>query len=74
MEPSPEPGALDSAHRHSVSNAAVLHALRSPVRHVVQDGAMTIHIGPDETGTLVEVGEAIGTSGEAARPRYSASA
>jgi len=34
----------------------MLHALRFPVRHFVQDDAMTMFIGPDETGTLVEVG------------------
>ena len=33
----------------------MLHALRFPVRHFVQDDAMTMFIGPDETGTLVEV-------------------
>ncbi|MDR0431817.1 MAG: hypothetical protein LBH48_00645 [Bifidobacteriaceae bacterium] len=34
----------------------MLHALRFPVRHFVQDDSMTMFIGPDETGTLVEVG------------------
>ncbi len=34
----------------------MLHALRFPVRHFVQDDAMTMFVGPDETGTLVEVG------------------
>lgn len=52
----PEPIILDSAHRHGVSDAAMLHALRFPVRHFVQDDAMTMFIGPDETGVLVEVG------------------
>lgn len=51
----PEPVILDSAHRHGVSDAAMLHALRFPVRHFVQDDT-TMFIGPDETGTLVEVG------------------
>lgn len=54
MEPSPI--ILDSAHRHGVSEEAMLHALRFPIRHFVQDDAMTMFIGPDETGTLVEVG------------------
>lgn len=47
---------LSSAHRHGVSDAAMLHALRFPVRHFVQDDSMTMFIGPDETGILVEVG------------------
>ncbi|HHU11524.1 MAG TPA: hypothetical protein GXZ60_16155 [Intrasporangiaceae bacterium] len=51
-----EPIILDSAHRHGVSDAAILHALRFPVRHFVQDDAMTMFIGPDEIGILVEVG------------------
>ncbi len=51
-----EPIILDSAHRHGVTDAAMLHAIRFPVRHFVQDDSMTMFIGPDETGTLVEVG------------------
>lgn len=51
-----EPIILDSAYRHGVPDAAMLHALRFPVRHFVQDDAMTMFIGPDESGTLVEVG------------------
>lgn len=47
---------LHSAHRHGVSDEAMLHALRFPVRHFVQDDSMTMFIGPDETGILVEVG------------------
>ncbi len=34
----------------------MLHALRFPARHFVQDDAMTLFIGPDEAGILVEVG------------------
>ena len=51
-----EPLILDSAYRHGVSEVAMLHALRFPVRHFVQDDSMTMFIGPDETGILVEVG------------------
>ena len=47
---------LSSAHRHGVSDSAMLHALRFPVRHFAQDDSMTMFIGPDETGILVEVG------------------
>ncbi|MDC4232559.1 hypothetical protein M3T53_02370 [Actinomyces sp. B33] len=52
----PEPIILGSASRHGVPNSAVLHALRFPVRHFVRDDSMTMFIGPDEIGTLVEVG------------------
>lgn len=72
-----EPLILDSAHRHGVSDAAMLHALRFPVRHFVQDDAMTMFIGPDETGILVEVGViewhgviAIAHAMRPARPKY----
>ncbi|HZK05938.1 MAG TPA: hypothetical protein VFC82_08835 [Actinomycetaceae bacterium] len=51
-----EPIILGSAYRHGVTDEAMLHALRFPVRHFVQDDSMTMFIGPDETGTLVEVG------------------
>lgn len=34
----------------------MLHALRFPVRHFVQDDSMTMFIGSDVTGTLVKVG------------------
>lgn len=51
-----DPIILDSAHRHGVTDAAILHALRYPVRHFVQEDSMTMFIGPDETGVLIEVG------------------
>lgn len=34
----------------------MLHALRFPVRWFVQDDSMTMFIGPDHAGVLVEVG------------------
>lgn len=52
----PDPIILNSAYRHDVSDEAMLHALRFPIRYFVQDDSMTMFIGPDETGTLVEVG------------------
>lgn len=51
-----DPIILASANRHGVKDEAMLHALRFPVRHFVQDDSMTMFIGPDETGTLLEVG------------------
>ena len=51
-----EPIILEIAYRHGVTDEAMLHALQFPVRHFVQDDSMTMFIGPDETGILVEVG------------------
>lgn len=51
-----EPIILASAYRLGVTAEAMLHALRFPIRHFVQDDSMTMFIGPDQTGTLVEVG------------------
>lgn len=41
-----EPILLDSAYRHGVTDEAMLHALRFPVRHFVQADSMTMFIGP----------------------------
>ena len=51
-----DPLILDSARRHGVSDEDILHAMRFPVRHFVQDDSMTMFIGADKTGILVEVG------------------
>lgn len=55
----------------------MLHALRFSVRHFVQDDSMSMFIGPDESGVLVEVGViewhgvlAIAHAIRAARPKY----
>lgn len=53
----------------------MLHALRFPVRHFVQDDSMTMFIGPDESGTLIEVGViewhgAIAHAMRPARPKF----
>ena len=51
-----EPIILESAHRHGVTGEAMLHALRFPMRHFVQSDSMTMFVGPDQSGTLIEVG------------------
>lgn len=71
----PEPVILASAHRHGVSESSMLHALRFPVRHFVQDDSMTMFRGPDESGTLIEVGViewhgAIAHAMRPARPKF----
>ena len=51
-----EPIILQSAHRHGVAEADMLHALRFPVGSVHQSDSMVMFIGPDQTGVLIEVG------------------
>lgn len=63
----PEPIILESAHRHGVSDADMLHALRNAIGHVRQDDNMVMFIGPDQSGNaLVEVGVVIWWGGELA--------
>lgn len=52
----PDPIILASAYRHDVADSAMLHAIEYPVRHFVQDDTMIMFIGPDQTGTLLEIG------------------
>lgn len=62
-----EPIILTSAHRHGVSDADMLHALRYAIRNVRQDDNMVMFIGPDQSGNaLVEVGVVIWWGGELA--------
>ena len=51
-----EPVIVESAHRHGVAEADMLHALRFAIAHVGQDHDMVMFIGPDRAGNLVEVG------------------
>jgi hypothetical protein len=61
-----EPIVLDSAHRHGVTEDDMLHALRFAILHVRQADDMFMFIGPDRSGTLVEVGVVIWWGGELA--------
>lgn len=62
-----EPFILESAYRHQVGEADMLHALRFAIDHVRQADNMVMFIGPDVTGSqLVEVGVVIWWSGELA--------
>jgi hypothetical protein len=49
-----------------VSEQDMLHALRFALHHVRQDDDMVMFIGPDQRGTLVEVGVVIWHGGELA--------
>ena len=56
-EPSIEvPVIVESAQRHGVAEADILHPLRFPITHVRQDDDMVMFIGPDRAGNLIEVG------------------
>jgi len=47
---------LPSAHRHGVEEADIVHAVRFEAWHVKQADDMVMIVGPDRTGTLIEVG------------------
>ncbi|MDO4646226.1 MAG: hypothetical protein Q4B02_10690 [Propionibacteriaceae bacterium] len=38
-----EPGILDSAYRHGVTDAVMLHAFRFPVRYFVHNDSIHVH-------------------------------
>ena len=52
-----DPVVLDSARRHGIADNDMLHAYRNPIR-VFDPDDMTMLIGPDEAGRLLEVGVA----------------
>jgi hypothetical protein len=70
-----DPVVLDSARKHGISDDDMLHAYRSPVRVFALDD-LTMLIGPDHAGRLLEVGAAVGDGVEfivhamAARDRF----
>jgi hypothetical protein len=51
-----EPLVVDSARRHGVDDEDMLHAFRNPVRTFLVSEDMTMVIGPDAAGRLLEVG------------------
>ena len=52
---------LASAHKHGIAPEDMLHAYRNPIRTVIQD-SVTILIGPNIHGNLIEVGVVTGNS------------
>lgn len=71
-----EPRILDSARRHGVSDEAMLHALHHPIRVFDVDDDLTLFVGADIAGKLLEVGVADSDEGPIivhamkARPQY----
>ena len=51
-----DPVVLASARRHGISDADLLHAVRNPIRTFLVGAEMTMLIGGDTTGRLLEVG------------------
>jgi hypothetical protein len=51
-----EPMILDSAGRRGVAHEDILHAFRNPVRTYLVSEGMTMVIGADTTGRLIEIG------------------
>jgi hypothetical protein len=45
----------DSARKHGISDADMLHAARHATRQVVQDDDRTLLIGADHSGRMLEV-------------------
>ena len=45
-----------SAHRHGIDEDDTLHAFRNPIRAIDLDDGLTMLIGPDRSGALLEVG------------------
>jgi hypothetical protein len=50
-----DPVILESARKHGISDADMLHAYRHPVRVFVMDDLVML-VGGDEAGRLLEVG------------------
>ncbi len=53
----PEPVILESARRHGIADHDMLHAYRNPIR-VFDGDDLTMLIGPDQSGQLLEIGVA----------------
>jgi hypothetical protein len=70
-----DPVILGSARKHGVTNDDMLHAYRNPIRVFALDD-LTMLIGPDSAGRVLEVGVAKGEGIEfivhamAARPQF----
>lgn len=54
-----DPVVLPSARRHGITDADALHAYRQPIRVFDLDG-LTMLIGADTTGRVLEIGVAVG--------------
>jgi hypothetical protein len=65
MEEATTPIILHSARKHGVADADMLHAHHHPIRIVRQADGMTMFIGGDRDGQLLEVGVVTSSEGVA---------
>lgn len=71
-----DPVVAPSAHRQGLDDDAIPHAFRNPIRSEDLDEGMTMLIGPDRAGNLIEVGVVGSEEGPvivhamSARPKY----
>lgn len=72
----PRPVAAASARKHGVTDADMIHAYRNPIRAFELDEGLTMLVGPDRAGNLLEVGVVAGDPSPVivhamrARPRF----
>lgn len=70
-----DPVVLTSARKHGIPDEEMLHAYRNPIRVFDLDG-LTMLIGADDSGRMLEVGVAVGDGVEfivhamPARPKF----
>ena len=56
-----DPVIIHSARQHGVADEDILHAYRNPIRTIdLPDDDLTMLIGPDHSGRLLEIGVADG--------------
>jgi hypothetical protein len=71
-----EPLIAPSARRHGVDRDTILHFFNNPIRSADLDEGMTMFVGPDHAGNLMEIGLVDGEDGPVivhampARPKY----
>lgn len=71
-----EPVVLPSARKHGVRDEDLLHAFNNPIRAEDLDEGLTMLVGPDHAGNLLEVGVVESEDGPLivhampARPKY----
>jgi hypothetical protein len=56
LEDVEQPVIAPSAHKHGVGDDTILHAFNNPIRTEHLDQDMTMLIGPDHAGNLLEIG------------------
>ena len=71
-----QPVVAPSARKHGVDDDTILHAFNNPIRTEHLDEDMTMLIGPDHAGNLLEIGVVTSDEGPVivhampARPKY----